>query len=278
VDTGGSGLIVAADSIGPAAQLTGRSYRSAFVNVPAFTVDVVRAPVSVGGPDGPPVATTPGPIAVGSFPASAPTLRGESRCGPIQGILGIGLGNAGPALPPLESPLVQLPAPLSDGYTLGLNEAGGQLVLGRPSTTDRTVTVSLLRENGHYPDGRQAYQRDVVLCWTVGADRGCGPTNIDSGASTPLVRPDLLPALAARLPPVARGHAGRPVPPGTPVTIDTPGGAPLTSFTSRGTPPDDDLVLAGLFGVTQANTGMGFLLSNTVGYDLTTGQALITPR
>ena len=56
-----------------------------------------------------------------------------------------------------------------------------------------------------------------------------------------------------------------------------PNGAQLRSFTTATSSPDVHLVFANLFGLTEANTGIGFFFSNSVGFDVSTGQAVITP-
>lgn len=265
VDTGSTGLLLTAAAIGPQAQPTGQDYRGSFVETP-FTATLVRARVGIGA--GPTPMTTPQPILIGSLSSSA-TLAGLSRCGAIQGVIGIGVGGPGPGIARVLSPLLQMGPGLSDGYALALNDHTGSLSLGRPSVSASSVSLPLLPSHGTYPDGRQAYQRDVSLCWTIGATRACGLTNIDSGAPAHLIRPDFLPTLSNR----AR------VPPGVPVAINTPDGRPLESFTTTAHPPPDTSVRTSpLFGATRANTGIGFFLVNTVGFDVSSGMAVITPN
>jgi hypothetical protein len=265
VDTGSPGLLLQAAAIGPNAHATGRTFSDGFVGTPMFTVTEVSAQVNVGGPAG---VTTPYPVAIGSVASDAPML-GLSGCGGAQGVLGVGVGSPGPAVPLLESPLVQLAPSLSEGYTIALTGDAGTLLVGKPVVSPTSVLLPLPAENGTYPNGHQAYQRDVTLCWTVGTVRGCGLTNIDSGFSFPAIRPDFLPTLP---------HQGSLIAAGTQVSINAPNGAALQSFTTAPTPPEDRLALAKLFGLTEANTGIGFFLANGVGFDVSTGHAVITPK
>jgi hypothetical protein len=270
VDTGAPGLTVVSTALGPDARPTGRQGRAGFVGS-SFPVTLVRARVGIGGVGGPTVLSTPRPVLLHSTPAAL------HLCGGAEGNLGIGAGNPGPgAPPPMESPLVQLPAPLSDGFTLSLTGGTGTLTAGKPAVSARAVVLPLPTENGHYPDGRQAYQRDPTLCWTVGPQHGCGPTNVDSGFSFPAVRPDLLPG--AGYPAVPSGRVGPVLPAGTEVTVTSPQGQVVESFRTAAQPREQQLRLTGLFGGTRANTGIGIFQTGSVADDLTTGQLIITPR
>lgn len=264
VDTGSSGLLLAASALGPTHQPAGRSFREGFVHAPMFTVDEVHAPVSIGDPAG---VSTPRPILIGSI-TDARALSGLARCGGAVGLLGVGVGGADAALPTLTSPLSQLAEPLNDGFTITLTGQPATLQLGKPIVTPASVTLPLPPAHGTYPDGRQAYQRDVDLCWVIGPTRTCGRTNIDSGFSFPAIRADFAPTVA---------HHGALIPAGTPVTISAPKGPVLESFTTTPAPPELRLTLADLFGQTQANTGIEFFHTNSVGFDITTGQVIVTP-
>lgn len=268
LDTGGPGLLMAADAIGPQAQPTGRTHQVGFVHSPVFTTSLVSAPVSVGS--GPSAVTTPGSIVIESLPDPGPLAAGLSRCGPIRGILGIGMGGPDPRVAPIESPLLQLGPGLSDGYSLALTERAGTLTLGAPTASPSSVSLPLPAANGTYPDGHRAYQRDVTLCWTIGTTHGCGPTNLDSGGYSHLIRPDFLPTLTRR---------GILIPASTPVSITTPDGRDLESFTTTTMRlPDTAVQTAPLFGSTQANTGLRFFQANTVGFDAISGTVIITPQ
>jgi hypothetical protein len=266
VDTGSPGLLLDSGAVGPGAQPTGRSVRDGFVGTPQFTVPVMTAKVIIGGVGG---VSTPAPVVIGSIvPTATNLLNGFSGCGGAKGLIGIGVGYPDPAVPPLESPLVQLASPLSDGYTIKLTGNAGTLLLGKPVISPTSVSLPLLKEEGTYPSGQQAYQRDVTLCWTVGAVHRCGLTSIDSGFSFPAIRPGFMPPAP---------YQGYGIPPGTRVSITAPNGAQLRSFTTATSPPDVRLAFAHLSGLEEANTGIGFFFSNSVGFDVSTGQAVITP-
>jgi PE-PGRS C-terminal aspartyl peptidase-like domain len=265
LDTGSSGLLLEAAAIGPNAQASGRTVSEGFVGTPRLPVTVVSAQVNIGGPAG---VTTPYPVAIGSVASDAARL-GFSRCGGAQGLLGVGVGNPGPPVPLLESPLVQLTPSLSEGYTITLTRNAGTLLVGKPVISPTSVSLPLLEGNGTYPNGHQAYQRGVTLCWTVGTVRDCGLTDIDSGFSFPAIRPDFLPTLPHRGPLIAAG---------TQVSITAPNGAALQSFTTVPAPPDVRLAFSRFFGSTEANTGIGFFFANSVGFDVSTGHVVITPK
>jgi uncharacterized protein YceK len=265
VDTGSSGLLLDAAAIGPNAQLSGRTVSYHFVGTPRLTVPVVRAQVTIGGPAG---VTTPYPVEIGSV-ASDAAMLGFSRCGDARGLLGIGVGNPGPTVPPLESPLVQLTPSLSEGYTITLAGNAGTLLVGKPAISPTSVVLPLAEEDGTYPNGQQAYQRGVPLCWTVGTVRSCGVTDIDSGFSFPALQPDFLPVF----PPW-----GPRIPPGTHVSITAPNGAALQSFTTAPAPPDVRLSFTRLFGSIEASTGIGFFFADSVGFDVSSGRVVITPK
>jgi hypothetical protein len=265
VDTGSSGLLLDAAAIGPNAQSSGQTISEGFVGRPGFTATVVSARVNIGGPAG---VTTPYPVAIGSVTSDDPRL-GFSQCGGAQGLLGVGVGNPVPSVPPLESPLVQLTPSLSEGYTITLTGNTGTLLVGKPVITPTSVVLPLPEENGTYPNGHQAYQRDVPLCWTVGALSNCGLTDIDSGFSYPAIRPGFFPMF----PPW-----GPSIPAGTQVSITAPNGALLQSFTTAPVPSDVRLGFSRLVGLAEATTGIGFFFANSVGFDVSTGHVVITPN
>lgn len=263
VDTGSTGLLLPASALGPGVEPTGRAFQGGFVGTPTFTANIVRAAVTVGGAEG---LTTANPIEIGSVPGPG---RFSTSCGGAQGVLGVGVGSAGPTVPALNSPVLQMPPPWSDGYTITLTGRAATLQLGKPIPSPTSVSLPLRTENGTYPDRRQAYQRDVVLCWAVGPARGCGPTNIDSGFSSPAIRPDFLPEVPRQ---------GLLISAGTPVTIAAPNGPVLESFSAAPNPPETRIKLANLFGETEANTGIGFFMTHSVGFDVSTGHVVITPN
>jgi hypothetical protein len=62
------------------------------------------------------------------------------------------------------------------------------------------------------------------------------------------------------------------------VSITAPNGAVLQSFTTASRLPDVRLGFARLFGLTEATTGIGFFFANSVGFDVSTGHVVITPK
>ncbi|MBV9164183.1 MAG: hypothetical protein JO281_22135 [Pseudonocardiales bacterium] len=72
-------------------------------------------------------------------------------------------------------------------------------------------------------------------------------------------------------------HANLVVPPGTHMSITTPMGTPLQDYTTARAPLSCELIYSYLPAPTKLNTGVGFFYANTVGWDLTAGQMVITP-
>ena len=153
--------------------------------------------------------------------------------------------------------------------TITLTGNAGTLLVGKPVITPTSVVLPLPEANGTYPNGHQAYQRDVTLCWTVGALSDCGLTDIDSGFSFPAIRPGFFPMF----PPW-----GPSIPAGTQVSITAPNGALLQSFTTAPVPSDVRLGFSRLVGLAEATTGIGFFFANSVGFDVSTGHVVITPN
>jgi hypothetical protein len=250
-----------------------------------LTYNVVSAQVTIGTAAG--SVSTSGPIDIGSITSATclstdPACRCPStaRCeaalfGPGAGIMGIALGQSEPATSPLvQSPLVQLQPSsfLFNGYTMAL---GPTPELLPPSSSSNTISVPLIPNGGPaYPDGFPSYLKGLNLCWTVGsvgpvcaASANQNLTVIDSGNPGPRISSSVggFPSTFNNLP----------------VSISTPTSQGLWSFTSEPSPPGaaaDDLEYLNTLGRgTGFNTGIGFLLQNQVGYNLQTGQALITP-
>ena len=269
LDTGSSGLRILSTALGPNTAPLSGSAHTVHYGGGDFDCVKVRAEVALTGSP----ARTPNPIVVDEIdPATNPdsVARLAGRAG-AQGILGIA-----PAVPPGEpnpvlSPLAQLGAPLADGFAIALPTPGhpaGALTLGPPTRSPATRTVALQPEPGRYPDGRPAWRKDVVLCWTVGTASGCGPTNLDTGAGSAVASPDVLPA---------GPRHGASAPAGTPVSIATRQGTILDAFTITATTPAGRLAYHRLLGPTVFNTGIGFYLTHTVAWDVRAGQLLITP-
>ena len=269
LDTGSAGLFMLSDAIGPNAQpITGTHYDQRYLSGDLIA-EKTRAVVAIGGSGR---ATTPAPIIVGSITSATNAKYVHNLFGSVgaKGILGIGV-NPRPGPLPIFSPLVQLPRPLSEGYgvTLSHNADGSNvLVLGRPSRSPNTVSVPLVRSVETYPNGQRAYVNAVRLCWMVGEVSGCGLTVLDTGAPVGLVASNALPGA-----PRTRSV----VTPGTIVSLSTPRGTQLQSFTVATSPRSRALVYRRLFPRQLFTAGVGFFYSDTVGWDIPAGQMVITP-
>jgi hypothetical protein len=164
---------------------------------------------------------------------------------------------------------VQLSSRLSQGYTLQLADHDGippRLILGRPDKSPASISIPLATAAATYPNGRHGYQQEVNLCATVGTTTQCGMTVLDTGAPLAIATNELLP-----------NHAILVISPGTHVSITTPTGTQLQDYTVARAPLSCELIYTYLFAPTKLNTGVGFFYANTVGWDLTAGQMVITP-
>jgi hypothetical protein len=279
LDTGSPGLAVLKQAIGPQAKVQPSVGTAGSYSARSSTVTGSPANGSVTI-EGSPNVTTTKPIlfvAVTSFGATAPLLAQTGT----QGIMGVGQlpSNSGGAF----SPLPMLPPPLSDGFTIALSAAGGStLVLGKPAKSGSSVSVPLLGPRVPagpfggpqtpltYPSGAPAYQGLFNLCWRVGGHQACGTTLADSGSPHGFIGTGLLPNLP---------HSGPLVAPGLQLSVSTPppSNHAVLSYVTASKPPDRALVYQGGSFAQMASTGIGLYFSNTVGYDLSDGQLIITP-
>jgi hypothetical protein len=292
VDTGSTGLFVDSQyttGLPPAQSVPGgpctTNCTAQYSGGVVLTYNVVSAPVTIGTAPG--SVSTNGAIDIGSITSAAcgsanPACRcpttaqcEQSLFGPGAGIMGVALGQSEPTAPALvQSPLVQLQPGsfLFNGYTLALTPTPELLP---PASSSNTIAVPLIPNGGPtYPDGFPSYLKGLNLCWTVGS---VGPrcatsanqnlTVVDSGNPGPRINTM---TVGGFTPPFNN----------QPVSISTPTSRGLWSFTSMPSPPGpaafDLEPLSSLEVGTGFNTGIGFLLQNEVGYNLQTGQALIT--
>lgn len=261
LDTGSTGLHMLPDAIGPSAQPLGIRRNLAYLGG-FLTSEETRAVVAIGGS---PSGVTPTPIIVGSITSATKTIYNMFEQVGAKGIMGI-------APTPQRffiSPLVQLSSRLSQGYTLQLADHDGvppRLILGRPDKSSASTSIPLTRTAATYPNGRHGYQREVNLCATVGTATQCGMTTLDTGATLAIATNELLP-----------NHATLVVPSGTYVSITAPTGAQLQAYTTARSPLSCELIYRYLPTPTKLNTGVGFFYANTVGWDPTAGQLVITP-
>jgi hypothetical protein len=276
LDTGFPFLFMLSSAIGPHVSFGSQVHLPVFGH--PFVGRVASAPVTIEGSHS---VTTPHPIQfLATNSLTLPALKRYAGQLGIQGDIGIGQ-----LWPGFFSPLVQLASPLSDGFTIALNAPGGpQLLLGKPTKTASSVSVPLLPPSTpglaapqtptRYPNGVPTHLGFFTLCWRIAGDHACQITNADTGNPSALVPQALMPNLHQI--PVA-GAAAPFLAAGLPVTVSAP--APsnrvVWSYTTTSPPAGSPAYLPppqGAFG-----TGFGLYLADTVGYDITDGQLIITP-
>jgi hypothetical protein len=257
LDTGSAGLYVEDTAVGPAARPVNSAPITQQYVGSSVTARVISAMVQFDGVTGTRLQTAP--VRIGAFPAHAlPT--GMAKIGAV-GILGVAPGGNGSAQPSLSSPLAQLPRPLADGFTVDL--AGGKVLLGPPALSRESIQLPLTQAGWHYPDGVPGWQKTVTLCWSIGRNHRCAQTSMDTGAHAGIASSSLIPNA-----PTTHGR----ISPSEPIQISTPSGNPLYSYTtSPGLSPR-------YLPLPVMNTGEHFFNTNTVGYNLDTGQAVLTPQ
>ena len=256
VDTGSSGLVIDRAKLGPDYRATGQSVQRRYGyrdRSRTIAGSVVLATVSVS--DGSTLTTPQIPVA--AFDPTAPSMA--SGQDGIYGILGIGpniiTGSAG-----VESPLAQLPAPYSEGFTFVARASG--LQLGPPSLTAKTASVHMTPATTHFPNGLRSWSKSITVCWTIAQTRRCVPSVVDSGGNQGTVSSTLF----ADAP-----HSGSHLTSGTAVTLSTPGGAVLADVQ-----PNDAAAINYTVAPTM-NTGVLPLRANDVGVNLVTGVVSFTP-
>jgi hypothetical protein len=276
LDTGSAGLRILPGDVGRSVQQTGQTETATFGGGVQLTSQVVQANISIGG------LTTPSTTEVsviqssGCAPGFPSCVSGKGTSAifgssGVVGILGVAMSDATaatvtPTLP--YSPLLQLRAPYRNGFTLSLPAGGPDtLVLGTPRATANTVSVPMLPATPSvYPNGVPAWEKDVDLCWTVGTGRGCGTTDLDTGAPETVVTPGAVTGV------LGTGVVDQ----GVPVSVALPDGATVWSYTTNDTAGDGLTLLGALPGITKFNTGIGFFTTHVVGYDAKGGHILIT--
>jgi hypothetical protein len=223
LDTGSNALAILRQAVGPRAEVQSgvRRLRAYGAEESAVTGSLASGSVTI---EGSPAVTTVKPVAFAAVTSFGPTGKAIALAG-AEGVMGIG------QLPPTPktawSPLLLLRPPLSRGYTIAVNAAGGpELILGRPAKLRTSVTLPLLGPRVvagpfggpqaplTYPEGSRAYQGLVKLCWRVATRHICGTTLADSGGNPQgFVGESALPGLP---------HAGVVLASGIPITISTP--------------------------------------------------------
>jgi hypothetical protein len=278
LDTGSQGLRVLPSALGPGIRVSNRIVHETYGGGETFFGRQAFARVTIGS------LTTRSPIGIQVFqrvvcsphaPCSAKAaVDAAFAASGAKGIMGVDTQNAFGQN--LYSPLLQLPAPYSEGFTLRLAPQGtGTLTLGPPKLGPGWVTLPLMRSNPpKYRTGAAAYQRQVNVCWSFQAVRRCGRADFDIGTPTP----NIAPLTGIRTIAV---HGGRIVRPGIPVTVSTPSGAAIWRYTTN-TQYGAGLtqVFPGLQKLANLSfiTGITPFYSHTIGWDMQTGQMVISPN
>jgi Protein of unknown function (DUF3443) len=277
LDTGSPGLRLLPSAIGSGATLTRRVIAATFGGGETFVGPVYDARVTAG-----PLSTR-SPIAVQAIervlcPQTQPDcnpntyLQAAFAATGAVGIMGIDTGDKFGQR--VYSPVTQLPAPYSNGFSLRLAPKGaGKFILGSPPVGPGTVTAPLIRSSNPdaFPTGTLPYKRDVTMCWSAGAAKSCGITDFDIGTPSTIVSPASLPNA-----PTKTESGAQILTPGTTVSVQTPSGAPVWRYTAN---------LNYGNGLTQltSSAGPGFnsgivpFYTHTIGWNLKSGQIVISP-
>lgn len=265
LDTGSSGLIVDSSAVGSQVTTSGSTFASDFVSG-AVTANLATAVVGIGGVD------TPQPIQIGLVD---PSDASKNLPAGVDGIMGISAADDGSlADQTVYAPNLQLPAPYDAGFALQIGSgsgASGTWTLGPVTAPTGAVSAPLTATTsaGSSPPGYPQFGKDITLCWTVGsASQTCGTTDLDIGNPSPALNATSFSSDAA---------GGSTVPAGEQVSVASPSGAPVWSFTSGATGSPTVVNLAQLGSATQFNTGLPLFYGRTVAWDFTSGQVLIGP-
>ena len=259
LDTGSSGLLIDQAALGGQVDSTGSTPVTKQYLGAALSGSLVQAPVTIGS------VSTPAIGVVAYDAATSPT--GLTGGGIARGVLGIASeGVAGTA--PYFSPAMQLPAPYGDMSTLELSTSGaGSWTLGPVSAPAGADSVPLVPVAG--ATGLNRWAKDMQLCWTfaAGTNATCGPTDLDSGASSVLVNSTSAAASTA-----SAATAG------TAVSLGDANGKQLWTFAVSDASSVSEIAIESLGSATEFNTGVGFYFDHLVSFDYAGGHALISSR
>jgi hypothetical protein len=277
LDTGSPGLRLLPKAIGSGSSLTDRVIAATFGGGETFAGPVADARVTVGS------LTTATPIAVQviervlcpkKHPGCNPNtyLDAAFASTGAEGIMGIDTGDKFGQR--VYSPVLQMPSPYSNGFSLRLAPKGsGRLILGTPPVGPGTVTAPLSRSSNPdaFPSGILPYLRDVTMCWSAGAARSCGITDFDIGTPSTIVSPKSLPNA-----PTETESGEQIIAPGTAVSVQTPSGVSVWRYTANLNYGN------GLTQITSSagpgfNSGIVPFYTHTIGWNLKTGQIVISP-
>jgi hypothetical protein len=237
---------------------------------------VANASVTIGS------LTTPSPIGLQVI-QQVQCPHTQPKCNPdtylqaaftaagAQGIMGIDtadrFGNG------IYSPLLQLASPYSNGFSLRLAPTGsGTLTLGSPSVGPGAVTAPLTRSSAPpLPNGGPGYKRNVNMCWSTAGASKCETTDFDIGTPTTIIPPGALPV------PTASQSGLKFVAPGTPISVRVPGGAVVWQYIAN-TDYGNGLTQISSSGGAGVNAGIVPFYTHTIGWNVKTGQLVISPR
>ena len=261
LDTGSSGLLIDSSAVGSQVTDTGQQLDEGFVSG-TVAATLGQAPVTIGG------VTTSAPIGVGLVHSGGSDIFNGTA-----GLLGIATAN-GPTLnATIFTPVMQLPAPYDTGSVLDIPATGtGTWTLGPVDAAAGATAIPFSAAAGAptaYPDGATVYAKDFTLCWTIGTEQSCGPTDFDLGNANTALNSTTFAAL---------GSSGDTLPAGTGIVMATPGKQQLWSFKSGDTKGQNLVELAPLGAATEFNTGIEYFFANVLAFDYATGELLINPK
>ncbi len=263
LDTGSTGLVIDANAVGKGARPTGQPFTSGYLSGPV-NGKIDTGAVSVGG------------LKSASSTAFSVVSTGSSvgktwASGPVRGVLGIAMtDDESPT--PVYSPLLQMPSPYWQGVRVNVakgQDAKGSLVIGPVRDRKRAVALPMYPATpSTYPNGRPAFQKDTTMCWQIGLmANSCGLTDMDLGAPSPGVNTNF------------QGlHNGETFNAGQMVSITSPSGTPVWSFTTGSNVSVPNVVRVEPLSMdyTQFNTSIGFFFSHSLAYNVTGKQYLIS--
>jgi hypothetical protein len=278
LDTGSPGLRLLPRAVGSGATLTGRVIAATFGGGESFAGPVAEARVTVGS------LSTRSPIAVQVIkrvlcpqtkPGCNPNtyLQAAFAATGAEGLMGIDTGDKYGQR--VYSPLLQMPSPYSNGFSLRLAPKGtGKLIVGTPPVGPGTVTAPLTRSSNPeaFPSGVLPYTRDVTMCWSAGAARSCGITDFDIGTPSTIVSPQSLPNA-----PTKTESGNQIITPGTTVSVRTPSDALVWRYTANLSYGNGLTQLTSSIGP-GFNSGIVPFYTHTIGWNMKTGQIVISPR
>lgn len=266
LDTGSTGLIIDASVVGPQVTLKPTdTFTETFVGAQA-TGTVATSTITING-------STTAAVDIGLIDLTAdPSFHFN---GPARGLMGIGAANDGSIDNSRYAPQFLLPAPLNSGSSFDIAQSGsGTWTLGPVSPPASAISVPLQPITTNIPAGYPVtpYQKDVNLCWTLGADaQKCANTDLDLGAPHTLLNAATYSALSTQ-------DKNGDVAAGLPITIATPDARPLWSLVTGTTIGQDAATVDELGSYTEFNTGMAFFFSHFVGFDYANGKLWIADK